>query len=98
MIRPPARARLKRQLGETEREIVAREGCEVEIHAEHVVRPVQRKGVGQGDAELRAGGRQIGAGDLDLSWRLDRPAEERLRLPVGARDGPYPGQAPVARR
>src|SRR6266852_9230220 len=91
------RLRLKRQLGETEGEVVAREGREVEIHAEHVIRPVQGKSVGQGDAELRAGGRQIGARDLDLSRRLDRPAEERLRLPVGARDGPYRRQAPVAR-
>src|SRR5712692_5059656 len=82
------RLRLKRQLGETEGEVVAREGREVEIHAEHVIRPVQGKSVGQGDAELRAGGRQIGARDLDLSRRLDRPAEERLRLPVGARDWP----------
>src|SRR5882672_3791093 len=84
------RTRLERQLGDTEGEVVAREGWEVEIHAEHVIRPVQGKGVGQGDAELRAGGRQIGARDLDLSRRLDRPAEERFvrqLVPVTGRIG-----------
>src|SRR6267154_4876743 len=91
------RTRLERQLGDTEGEVVAREGGEVEIHAEHVIRPVQGKGVGQGYAELWAGSRQIGASDLYLSRRLDRPPKERLRLPVGARDGPYRRQAPVAR-
>src|SRR5258708_3057478 len=91
------RTRLERQLGDTEGEVVAREGGEVEIPAEHVKRPVQGKGVGQGYAELWAGSRQIGASDLYLSRRLDRPPKERLRLPVGARDGPDRRQAPVAR-
>ncbi len=50
-------ARLKRQLGEAEGEVVSREGGEVEIRAEHVIRPIQGKGVRQGDAELRAGSR-----------------------------------------
>src|SRR5882762_3206126 len=94
--RPLERTRLTRHLGE-KREVVARERRKVEVRAEHVIRPVERKGVRQGDAELRAGRRQIGARDLDLPRRLDRPAEERLGLPVGARDGPYRRQARVAR-
>src|SRR5207302_565082 len=43
------------------------------------------------------GSRQIGTSDLYLSRRLDRPPKERLRLPVGARNGPDRRQAPVAR-
>src|SRR5438034_10187609 len=91
------RTRLERQLGDTEGEVVARERGEVEIHAEYVIRLVQGKGVGQGHAKLWAGSRQIGASDLYLSRRLDRPPKERLRLPVGALDGPDRRQTPVAR-
>src|SRR2546430_16395441 len=39
----------------------------------------------------------MGTRDLSLSRRLDRPPKERLRLPIGACDGPYRCQAPVAR-
>src|SRR5712691_448476 len=71
---------LARRFREPERQAVSREGAEVEIRAQHVIRPVQGKGVRQGDADLRAGSGQIGPRDLNLSRYLDRAAKEGLGL------------------
>src|SRR5262252_6052404 len=64
-----------------EREVFSRQCGEIEVDAQHVVQAVQQQRIRQRDAQPRAGGRKIGAGDLYLPWRFHRPAEERLGLP-----------------
>src|SRR5439155_13105966 len=65
------------------RNVLARELGKVQVDAQHLLRPVgglesERKS----HAEFRAGDRQIGPRDLDISRSLDRTAEVGPGLPV----------------
>src|SRR5437773_3687800 len=65
------------------RNVLARELGKVQVDTQHLLRPVGGlESEREGHAEFRAGDRQIGPRDLDISRSLDRTAEVRPGLPV----------------
>src|SRR6266853_757627 len=82
------RRALREQIADAERDVLAGERREIEIDAQHLLRPVGRlESERKSYAELGAGDRQVGPRDLGLPRSLDRAAEVVLGLPVGARGG-----------
>src|SRR4051812_41872217 len=81
-----------------ERKVLARQGGEVEVGAEHEKRALRLASHRQSDAQLGTRNRQVGPRHLHRAWDRHGAAKVRLVLPIGTRGRPHRLQARVAGR